>query len=179
MRIVKAQQARRFKKVKVLQCRKIYNKNRQNGGLKTMKSVKIINQTECFSRRRRGVKRVIILALTLVLLLSMAACGSSDKNLSTETLDPDAAVPDKAATADIFVGTWNDITSSERFAKISAENEVITYEDNESKYEGTIKDGILTLKIPGGVKAEAFINSKNGFLIMTYLGETYEFQKSE
>ncbi len=93
----------------------------------------------------------------------------------------DAGVQVGVARAEQLLGTWLDATNEDRTAKISKDGDTFLFEDNEGKYQGTFKDGVLILKISEDENdtARVFIDSKIQHLVMDYQGDIYEFNRKE
>lgn len=156
-----------------------------------------------------NLKGLMASILVLVMIFSLAACGGSNNassdapatistadqqevinNLAQEAADvpkpdtqiiegttsPDSTAPD---TENKLLGEWADINDATRIVKVTKNGEEYQYADPDGTYNGTMKDGILTIKISDAENdtAMVFIDSKTGNLVTNYQGDIYEFTK--
>jgi uncharacterized iron-regulated membrane protein len=103
--------------------------------------------------------------------------------------EPDTqAVPEASAASDSslasnedkLVGEWVDINDATRTVKIASNGSEYQYTDADGTYSGTVKDGVLTIKISDaeGDTAMVFIDAKTGNMVTNYQGDIYEFTKN-
>lgn len=104
--------------------------------------------------------------------------STSSSSSTTTTTTADVAAP-SAANPDKLLGDWVDVTNVDRFAKITKDGDKYTYQDNDSTYPGTVKDGVLIIQISSDPNdtAQVFIDSSTGNLVTNYQGDLYEFSK--
>ena len=143
-----------------------------------------------------NVKKVLIACiLALIFTVSLSACGEETTNSSKEQtnttvqavdeLQPDQevtieeALPTVNATVavDNLIGSWIDITSPDRFVKITKLDSDYQYEDNEGKYPATFKDGVLKVKVSESDTADAYIDKDTGHLLSVYQDNISEYNK--
>lgn len=133
-------------------------------------------------------KFLVVCILIFVLLTSLAACGSSSSDSSTEVSTvAEAAQPgtaetviptaDAAATVDGLIASWQDINSADRFANITKVGDAYQYEDNDGKYTGTFSAGKLVVTVSETETADVFVDSKTGHMFLIYQGTPTEFKK--
>jgi hypothetical protein len=147
-------------------------------------------------------KYLLAVFLVFTLIFSLSACGSSKDSSTAEVssisaADQQAAVdklaadaekipePDtKAAAAtnangDDLLGNWSDVADASRGLTISKTGDVFQYKDNDGTYTGTVKDGVLTIKISDAENdtAMVFIDPKTKNLVTNYQGDIYEYSK--
>ena len=85
----------------------------------------------------------------------------------------------EASSTEKLLGDWTDINDVNRFVKITNNGDQYEYEDVDGKYPGTIKDGIMTIKISEAENdtADVFIDAKTGNMVTNYQGDIYEFSR--
>lgn len=155
-----------------------------------------------------NLRKSYIAMVVMALIFSLAACGgssgtdassgsaavsSADQQEVVDKLAEDAeAVPEpdtqtaavstdsSAQTSEEkLLGEWADINDETRTVKITANGSEYEYTDPDGAYKGTVKDGVLTIKISDAENdtAMVFIDSKTGNLVTNYQGDIYEFTR--
>lgn len=152
-------------------------------------------------------KMLIVYILMFVLLAGITACGNNNAITSDQQSSGQAEVPaatdqqssdqaevpaatdqqatvqgaiptaDTKASVDVLIGSWSDISSPERFANITRIDSGYQYEDNEGKYPGTFKDGVLTLNVSDTDTADVYIDPTTGHMFLVYQDNISEFEK--
>ena len=100
-----------------------------------------------------------------------AAAAAADK----------AAAENEAETSSIekLLGEWTDINDAARLVKITENDGQFVYENADGKYQGSFKDGVLTIKVSDNENdtAMVFIDVKTGNMVTNYQGDIYEFSR--
>lgn len=136
-------------------------------------------------------KILIIFGVLLILIISISACGNSnneaDKQQASiqnatdqhETVEQAIAEPDSKENMDSLLGDWIDINAKDCFAQITKVGTDYQYEDNDGKYAGTFKDGILKVKVTDSDTdtADVYIDATTGHMVLVYQNCTTEFEK--
>ena len=80
---------------------------------------------------------------------------------------------------DKLLGKWEDINDAAKVVTITSNGDGYQYEDSDGTYSGTLKDGVLTIKISDAQNdtATVFIDSKTHNLVTNYQGDIYEFSR--
>lgn len=83
------------------------------------------------------------------------------------------------SSVDSLLGNWIDVNSPDRFANITKTESAYQFEDNDGKYTGDFKDGVLKIKVSetDGDTADVYIDAKTGHMFSAYKGDITEFQK--
>lgn len=149
----------------------------------------------------KSKKMFTIYLLIFALLTSLTACGgkttdpSGQQASSQQTADQQEAdqqatdlqaaaeqvVPaaDPTASVNDLIGSWTDISSTDRFANITNADTEYQYEDNDGKYSATFKDGVLKVKVSDSETADVYLDEKTGHMLVVYQGEPAEFSKKQ
>jgi hypothetical protein len=143
-------------------------------------------------------KRMLVVFISLIfILVTFTACGgnssseqvSSDQQVSGNVTgsqsdtdaqavaNQDVPVPDPKVSADGLIGSGTDISSPDRFITIVKSGEEYQVEDNEGKYPGTFKDGVLSIQVTDLDKAEIFVDPKSGHLFSFFQYNQTEYKK--
>jgi hypothetical protein len=155
----------------------------------------------------KSFKILVISILVTALLAALSACGnnknatdqqSDSQQQTAATQQSDAAqsstqagtgqqaivtesmqTADPKASVDDLIGSWTDINSPDRFAKITKTDTGYQYEDNEGKYPATYKDGVLKVKVSDNDTdtADIYIDKNTGHMISTYQDNISEYSK--
>jgi hypothetical protein len=142
------------------------------------------------------IKKVLVSVLVLILLASVSACGGgttatsdqqdsgqqaavqaeTDQQATVQAVLPSA---DSTATVDGLIGNWVDVNAADRFANITKTDSGFQYEDNEGKYPGTFKDGVMKIQITDAANdtADVYIDAKTGHMLSVYQSNLSEFKK--
>ena len=142
-----------------------------------------------------------IYLLLFALLTSLTACGGKTTDPSgqqasiqqtAEQQEADQQATDLQAVAeqivsaadptaiiDDLIGSWTDISSTDRFANITKADTEYQYEDNDGKYSATFKDGVLKVKVSDSETAVVYLDAKIGHMLVVYQGEPTEFSKKQ
>lgn len=152
----------------------------------------------------KSKKILAICILVIVMLAGLCACGgNSDVSTDSQTVDKAQAAKqaeeeaviqaqtNQQATAEVviptaepessvdsLIGSWTDINSPDRFANIIKTESGYELEDNDGKYPGEFKDGVLKLKVSDsdGDTADVYVDAKTGHMFLAYKGDIAEFQ---
>ena len=84
---------------------------------------------------------------------------------------------DETLTDASVLGEWTDISSPDRYAKITKTDSGYQYEDNDGKYDGSFKNGELTLQVSDTDNAHVYYDAKSQNLITIYQGTPTRFKK--
>lgn len=77
-----------------------------------------------------------------------------------------------------YLGNWQDISDSQRFAKIYADDKNgYIWEDNEGKYPAKFENKVLKIDVEKGVVATATYDESTKNLKVTLQDEKFEFKK--
>lgn len=131
--------------------------------------------------------------LVFVFLIVIAACSNGDSDSSNsqtsqqdvvaetspepETVEQTIPIADSSSNIESLLGSWLDISDSNRFANILKAGEGYELEDNESKYPATFENGILKVKVSDTETADVYIDSKTGNMLSVYQGNISEYRK--
>ncbi|MFA6309157.1 MAG: hypothetical protein WC677_05375 [Clostridia bacterium] len=143
------------------------------------------------------LKLLSVVVVVAVLATGLAACvGDTTANQTDEpTVDvsssPEPSVvgdvtpkPDVKASAEDLLGTWDEYISPDSTSdpvlgtiKITKTAAGYQWKDKQGTYQGTYKDGELTLKINATSNARVYIDQKTKRMNMVYEKSTIEFEK--
>jgi hypothetical protein len=117
--------------------------------------------------------------LIVALLTGMAACGNNaEESFNQQSTDQQALPePDPNASVDGLLGSWTQLDAEGRFANITKSGTEYQYEDNEGKYTGTYKNGVLQVNVMDSDIADVFVDAKTGRMLLVYQGTVTEFKK--
>lgn len=84
---------------------------------------------------------------------------------------------DETLTDSSVLGEWTDISTPDRYAKITKTDSGYQYEDNDGKYDGSFKNGELILQVSDTENAYVYYDAKSQNLITIYQGSPTRFKK--
>lgn len=148
----------------------------------------------------KASKLLTVLVIVAVFAIGVTACNDKKEENSTtqatvdtlttaelqsiqsatdqqQTVGETIPTPNDTASVNNLLGSWTDIYTPSNFAKITKTSKGYQYEDNAGKYQGTFKNGIITLKVDAKNNAKVYFDAKTGHMFMEYQGYPYEFKK--
>lgn len=134
-------------------------------------------------------KLLIICILMITFVINISACSNKAVDTNIQQVDEqeetnqqatiEQAIPmaNPEATVDALIGQWVDVSSAERFAKISKSENTFQYEDNEGKYPATFENGILKVKVSDTDVVDVYLDAQSGHIFTDYQGNSSEYSK--
>jgi hypothetical protein len=143
------------------------------------------------------LKLLSVVLVVAVLATGLVACGEKEPPKQTDepTVDvsssPEPSIagdvtpsPDVEASVEDLLGTWEEYISPDSTSdpvlgtiKITKTATGYQWKDKQGAYQGTYKDGELTLKIDATSNARVYIDQKTKRMNMVYQKSTIEFEK--